>query len=347
MPKASERDFVSLLEEKIGLVLGPHLPPGARCALIDFKNSSNVGDSVIWLGQTRYLRKAGVSVVYACDIESYSEEQLRARLDGGIILISGGGNLGDLYPPHQKLREQIIERFHHNKIIQLPQSVTFRDKTNLERARPIFDSHPDLTLLARDKRSLEIAGNEFRAKTELCPDMAFALGNLSPSGSPDSDVLWLGRSDDESSDASPTSVAPPGVVQTDWVNVPPGSSKPGLRIRATFRAHSLLTGLVSDHPGMARWLSGPLSATFEPLAQQRLERGRRILSKGRVIITDRLHAHILGVLMGIPQVLMADRYGKVPSFYETWTRDCSLTSWANSGDEAVDTARSVARVSAR
>jgi exopolysaccharide biosynthesis predicted pyruvyltransferase EpsI len=346
MPSASGHDFVSNLRERIGLALEPYLPPRSRCALIDFKNSSNVGDSAIWLGQTSYLRKANVSVVYSCDVDSYSEQRLSARLDGGIILISGGGNLGDLYPPHQRLREQLIERFHDNKIIQLPQSVAFRDKSNLQRAKAIFDKHPDLTLLARDKRSLEVAGNEFRARSKLCPDMAFALGKLSRPAPADSDVVWLGRTDDESSDASLTSTAH-DVIRTDWVRVPPGSSQQRLRTRGMFRANSFLTGLVSGHPGTARWLSGPLSATFEPLAQQRLERGCRLLSRGRVIITDRLHAHILGLLLGIPQVLVGDRYGKVKSFYETWTRDCPLTSWAESAREAVETARSMTRTSAR
>ncbi len=346
MTNGPGHDLVSHLGEKIDRVLEPHLPPGSRCALVDFENSSNVGDSAIWLGQTSYLRRANASVVYTCDADTYSEDRLRTRLAGGIILITGGGNMGDLYPAHQRLREQIIERFDQNKIIQLPQTISFRDKSNLERAKAIFDRHPNLTLLLRDKRSLEVARNEFRATSELCPDMAFALGKLSRPGGPDHDVVWLGRSDDESSDA-PTGAPANDVFRADWVAVPPGSPKPRLGARATFRANSLLTRLVSGHPGRARRLSGLLSATFDPLARQRLERGCRLLSRGRVIVTERLHGHILGVLLGIPQVLVGDRYGKLQSFYETWTRDFPLTWWAESAREAVETARSVARPSAR
>jgi exopolysaccharide biosynthesis predicted pyruvyltransferase EpsI len=113
-----------------------------------------------------------------------------------------------------------------------------------------------------------------------------------------------------------------------------------------FRANSFLTGLVSGHPGTARWLSGPLSPPSSPSLKSASSRGSRLLSRGRVIITDRLHGHILGLLLGIPQVLVGDRYGKVKSFYESWTRDCPITSWADSEKEA-DTARSVARASAR
>jgi exopolysaccharide biosynthesis predicted pyruvyltransferase EpsI len=137
------------------------------------------------------------------------------------------------------------------------------------------------------------------------------------------------------------------VVRTDWVEVPPGSPQQSLRTRATFKANSPLTGYVSGHPATARWLDSLLSATFEPLAQERLKRGCRQLSRGRVIVTERLHGHILGLLLGIPQVLVGDRYGKLQSFYDTWTKDTPLTLWAGSAGEAIETARSVARASAR
>jgi exopolysaccharide biosynthesis predicted pyruvyltransferase EpsI len=345
MPSAGGHDLVPSLGERINLVLQSHVPPGSQCALIDFENSSNVGDSAIWLGQTTYLRRAKVSVVYACDTDTYSEDRLRTRLDDGIILITGGGNMGDLYPAHQRLREQIIERFDQNKIIQLPQTFAFRDRSNLERAKAIFDRHPNLMLLARDKRSLEFVRNEFRATSELCPDMAFALGKLNPPSVPDHDVVWLGRSDDESSSV-PADAGSDDVFRADWVEVPPGSPKPRLGARAAFRANSLLTYLASGHPGWSRRLSGLLAATYGPLARQRLERGCRLLSRGRVIVTERLHGHILGVLLGIPQVLVGDRYGKLQSFYETWTRDFPLTSWAESGGEALELARAMARSSA-
>jgi exopolysaccharide biosynthesis protein PssK len=37
------------------------------------------------------------------------------------------------------------------------------------------------------------------------------------------------------------------------------------------------------------------------------------------VITDRLHAHILCLLMDIPHVVVDNSYGKVRSFVETWT----------------------------
>src|SRR3546814_16823778 len=58
---------------------------------------------------------------------------------------------------------------------------------------------------------------------------------------------------------------------------------------------------------------------YQMLAQWRLRRGISMLSQGRVIVTDRLHAHILSLLFDIPQVVLDNMYGKVSSFAEQWT----------------------------
>ena len=49
-------------------------------------------------------------------------------------------------------------------------------------------------------------------------------------------------------------------------------------------------------------------------------RGCRLLSRGHQVITDRLHAHILCLLMGIPHVVVDNNYGKLGSFLEAWTK---------------------------
>ena len=82
-------------------------------------------------------------------------------------------------------------------------------------------------------------------------------------------------------------------------------------------------------------LRDALTATYDPLARERLLRGCGLLSRGRVVITDRLHGHVLCLLLGIPHVLLENNYGKVRWFSETWTRDCSLACWADSPPEAL------------
>jgi pyruvyl transferase EpsO len=39
----------------------------------------------------------------------------------------------------------------------------------------------------------------------------------------------------------------------------------------------------------------------------------------RLIITNRLHGHILCIIMGIPHIFLPNAYYKNEAFYDTWT----------------------------
>jgi len=67
-------------------------------------------------------------------------------------------------------------------------------------------------------------------------------------------------------------------------------------------------------------------------------RGCRVLSQGRLVITDRLHGHILSLLMGIPHVLLDNSYGKVRRFYEAWTKEFESVRWADVPAQALEQA---------
>ena len=45
--------------------------------------------------------------------------------DEDIILFHGGGNFGNLYKSHDKLRANAINNLTHSKFIQLPQTIYF------------------------------------------------------------------------------------------------------------------------------------------------------------------------------------------------------------------------------
>lgn len=45
----------------------------------------------------------------------------------------------------------------------------------------------------------------------------------------------------------------------------------------------------------------------------------KLLSKGSVVLTDRLHGHILSILIVKPHVIVDNSYGKISDFYQAWT----------------------------
>lgn len=345
IPRELPDELVVGLHDETHCVIQSLLTRNARCALLDFPNHSNVGDSAIWLGERCALRRAGVSVVYACDRLSYSPDRLKARLKDGTILLHGGGNLGDVWPSLQRFREQVIAEFPDNRIIQLPQTVHFSERENLDHAKKVFSKHPNLTLLVRDRRSLKIAEVGLGTKSLLCPDMAFSLGPLRRSGHPQTDILCLGRTDTESRWSSWSSRYPE-VEHLDWLDELssdfrryPGSTF-ALRldkrlIREIGRRRRFRRPLLD----LAHLASGSVVLAYDGLARARLRRGIAILSRGRVVITDRLHGHILSLMMGVPNILLDNNYGKVRSFYDTWTRRAELSKWATDPSQALDEAR--------
>jgi pyruvyl transferase EpsO len=56
-------------------------------------------------------------------------------------------------------------------------------------------------------------------------------------------------------------------------------------------------------------------------ATMRLRRGQRLLSRYRLVISDRLHVHILCTLLGVPNVLLDNSYGKVSGFVDTFSTE--------------------------
>ena len=59
-----------------------------------------------------------------------------------------------------------------------------------------------------------------------------------------------------------------------------------------------------------------------------------MLQSARVVVTDRLHGHVLSLLLDIPHVVIGDRNGKLRRFIDTWTSSSTLLHWADSADEA-------------
>lgn len=312
-----------------------HLEPDAGVALLDVPAHTNVGDHAILLGQLRYLRRNGNSLSHISTINDYSADRLAERLHDSVILLHGGGNVGDLWPHHQMLRERVLADFPRARIVQLPQSIRFERKETLERARRSFGTHPDFTLLVRDGDALAFAQTHFNCRVELCPDAAFQLGLQTRRVDPDVDVLVLARTDHETS--APFDLH--GDDQTaivDWI---------GDESRR-FRTLRLATGQIAAkarRAGLTTTITGPgLRRAYEILARDRVESGLSLLSRGHVVVTDRLHGHILCTLLGIPHVIHDAGYGKVAGFHATWSPKSPIVTVCRTQAEAIAVARRLA-----
>jgi len=318
--------IIGSLTQEIDRVLAKVLAEKDRVALLDFPDHANVGDSAIWLGEVRALRRIGVGApCYVCSVQTYSAPALARRIGDGAILLHGGGNLGDLWPAHQVFREQVIADFPDHQIVQLPQSIHFQSDDMLRRARTAFHGHPNFTLLLRDRESLAFAQREFDARSIPCPDMALSLGSLTRLGRPSVPVLWQSRGDQEAPrPADREQLRERYGAPRDWMVDDPG---------LVMRLYGRLNAWYRRHPRLLR--RPPLHTMHGALARARVERGRRFLSQGKIVVTNRLHGHILSMLMGIRHYVSDNTYGKVGSFIETWTADSEHLTFCTTEAEAL------------
>jgi len=327
-------------------VLHDLLPVGTRVALVNFPNHANAGDSAIWLGALTSLRRMQVHVVYRSSWATYEPVALRRALGDGVVLLQGGGNFGDLYPANQQAtRERALADLADLRTIQLPQSLHFDDPANLERMRRLCESHSDFTLLVRERQSLAFAQEHFAVPVELCPDLAMALAPHDRVREPRVDVLHLARADKE---AVARAVVPLGdgvsYERVDWLTDLDDEPAWPLSDRWRRRLNQALLTRSAKSPAFARNTWKDSAMTFEPLGRRWVARADEILARGRVVQTDRLHAHLLSLLQGIPHVIEDNATGKVRAYYDTWTHQCSLTTWADTPLEAVERARALVEV---
>ena len=333
-PREARSDsLVARLDARYRDTLADALDGARTVALLDFPNHPNVGDSAIWLGELAALRRTGVEVAYACDQRSYVAAHVRDALGpDGAILLHGGGNLGDLYPRFQRLRERVLADFPDRLTIQLPQSVATMGPETERRMRGLVARHRRLRILARDEISRQWFAERLDVEARLCPDAAFCLGPQPRDGG--DGVLWLARGDEEA--AAPGAPAGrPGVRVEDWAQPAFAWHRRRMLSRRASFAISALPG-----PGARLWR--PATALYGRLAGERVTTGLRQLGAAEAVVTDRLHAHILSLLAGVPHVLLDNTTGKLRACYDAWTGDSPLVHWSDDRDDALATAAALA-----
>lgn len=321
------QSLISLLRDQFASVLVKHVPT----ALLDFPDYSNVGDSAIWAGEIAALRSLGYNVQYVCDVNSYRESVMRQRMSYGQILMQGGGNFGTIWPGSQYWREAVIRRCHDYRIVQLPQTLHFEDEISLARTRACVQSHPDYILMTRDHRSHAIATEQLGVRSVLCPDSALMLhGNLSRRTA-SVDVLLLARTDKEARKDGLQSFSLPNVSiqKVDWIEEDR---------TALMRIVHIVKQIGTTPLGGTRPVQVIQRALFNKLADQRIDRGVRMLSAGRIVVTDRLHAHIICTVLGIPHVVLDNNYGKLSEFIKCWHSSEPLVQLVKSVEEAQEAA---------
>jgi exopolysaccharide biosynthesis predicted pyruvyltransferase EpsI len=312
----SEPTTIEQLRAELDSALAGHVVPDAPCALLDRPNHPNVGDSAIWIGARTLLARHGARLAYASDSGGFDAAELRQSIGDGTVFLTGGGNLGDLWPEHQSFREHVIRSLPGNPIVQLPQSIWFDEEAAAVRAAETFGGHRGFTLLVRDTSSAELARSKLGIDAQLAPDLAFALPAAARRLPPSTPILWLARADGE----SPAGALPhdDAVTVADWATWTSGVStldRIGRRLRALRPADENR----EQEARTATWLRDGLA----------------LIDGADVIVTERLHGHILACLRGRRHIVLDTLQGKARAFHDTWTYRLGLAEFAVDREHAL------------
>ena len=254
----------------------------------------NKGDPAITVGELKIIRELDIELIFHCPTlkckgktleyaktisKGYSSHDL-------VILMQGGGNLLS-YEFEDGHRRLVLETFPEFEIILFPQSIW--PKANAQHQKlfqDVYSKHPRLTFLYRDRDSYDLGKKMFpKARPLLMPDMAFQIGAVDRFITPTHDIMWLKRGDGESTKYKvPNNTQGYDVLVADWWkwHTPKGST------------------LLEDPFLMAA-------------------NGMLFLQRGRVVVTDRLHGHILSTLCGLPHVVIDPVNHKITSYMKSWT----------------------------
>jgi len=334
-----------------------------KVAFVGFPDHNNVGDSAIWLGTREVLADLGVEIGYVATWWSYDPQHLRDAVGDAPVVIHGGGNLGDRYRAEHQLRERVLRGLRDRPVVQFPQTVSFADPSRARRFARLAREHPQLQVMVRDRESAVVL-DRLGVRCAVVPDMALAWGGAPPPGAPSGptggSMVWLARTDLERRLGPEQFEGADNLVLTDWEPLlgpsaawPPAQRTASEQVRTLertgrtglgaprrlLRAAAYRLGLLDVRPVLGRrtgHLNDPvaLGRALDVLAHFRVERGCALLADARLVITDRLHAHLLSLLIGVPSVVYDNVDHKLSRYWGTWEPPAALATWVSGPDEA-------------
>ncbi len=300
-------------------------------AIVGSPLHENAGDSMIWLGQLALLKALGQTVWAVRHPAALTDDFVRRLPSDVVIVDTGGGNVGDRWPYLHGHRERMYRLAGTRRIVQLPQSLAVRDLQSLTSVRALIERHPDVVLSWRDQQSADVAAELFpSARSLLTPDVAFAMRPLSIGRTAANPITVIARDDCEGGELRRRCGAQ--TASPDWTL--------GNRSDVVLRQLLWLTTRADIRAG-SKLDERTRRVLINRACRMTVVAAARQLSDALVVVSDRLHAHVLATLLGVPHVLVDGGYGKITSYVDTWRDLNPIGHVAASVDEALVRARAL------
>lgn len=154
-----------------------------KIVLFGTSEHSNIGDAAITVGVYNFIKKYFSDYLFI-EVSTYEFADNFPKIqniinDEDIILLQGGGNLGNKYIVEENVRREVISTFINNKIVILPQTIYFDDtelgKREYSKTKEIYNRHNNLIIFTRGEISKKIAQDLTSVEPHISLDMALNL----------------------------------------------------------------------------------------------------------------------------------------------------------------------------
>lgn len=267
--------------------------------LIGTSEHNNIGDTCITCGELSFLKKYYKDrvIIEVSTYEYDSKFDLINEIinENDIILLQGGGNLGNKFLLEENLRRKVISTFKNNKIIILPQTIYFDDtpegKKELKISANIYNNHKNLTMLFRGNDSYDFANKNFiNAKKMTAMDLTLFL-KKSYDFEREKILLCLRDLSDES-----------GMNNDEYNEI----KKITKKYCENF-----------DFTNNLYFKNIKKSEKYNVLEKE-LER----FAQKKLVITDRLHGMLFSIITKTPCIVFSSYNNKIKEFYKYYSQFC-------------------------
>lgn len=306
MPTETTDEAFLRLKAKFSDVVGSFIETNQPYALLDYPNYDNIGDSAIWLGNLAFFDEHAKRSASFVGTHYHDLTPLASAVPDGPIFLSGGGNFGDIWTKHQDFRFRVWEKFKGRPVVQLPQSIHYDDSSNIEATARAIDAHGAFTMLVRDQPSFDLAQKHFNCPVKLAPDAAVNLGSV-PAEDPSLPILSFMRDDREAVWSEERGFLKNHGPIEDWPEVHVWQMPDRIKQKLLGLSNLTTNSALKHREDM-----------YRRQAKMRLDAGVEALSRGQLIVSDRLHVHLVSALMRRPHLVLDNSYGKISRHIASW-----------------------------
>lgn len=139
----------------------------------------NYGDHAIAMAEVLFLKKVlpGYHIIeIQADVLNKNVKRFRFFLNRQLLIITGGGFWGTLWPRENDSMMDIIKYCKKSRIVIMPQTAFFENGKSYKKCKSIMEKHTNISIFLRDAKSYQTIKQMLPTKpVYMCPDIVLSM----------------------------------------------------------------------------------------------------------------------------------------------------------------------------